>query len=164
MKEKLIQNIISLGTATGQFSPSKATDTDIDIKREIVDAEYYKAVGQEKIRKSYRASILFDEDTREAKCWEEITDASNNVNVNSGNISIGASKTFFKGKTFGYKEFGKTWAVKKDEMEPGKVVDYSFDVNAIRKPIEQMLAQNNWKLVLVTSRKEASYKKKGWFG
>ena len=46
---------------------------------------------------------------------------------------------------------------------PGKVVDYSFDVKSIRGPIEDMLSQNGWKLSLVTLRKDATYKKKGWF-
>jgi hypothetical protein len=49
-------------------------------------------------------------------------------------------------------------------MTPDKVVDYSFDVKSIRNSIEKILNENGWKLVQVTSRKEASYKKKkGWF-
>ncbi len=79
-------------------------------------------------------------------------------------MSFGTSKSFFKGKTFVNKEFDKTWAIKKDTGTPGKVIDYSFDVNKIRGPIETMHSKNKWKLTLVTSRKDASYKKKGLFG
>ena len=56
----------------------------------------------------------------------------------------------------------KTWGIKSNMM-PGKAVDYSFDVKSIRNPIEILLNENGWKLVQVLSRKEASYKKKGWF-
>ena len=50
-------------------------------------------------------------------------------------------------------------------MTGGKVVDYSFDVKSLRKPIENLLNENGWKLIQVITRKEASYKKKkkGWF-
>ena len=58
----------------------------------------------------------------------------------------------------------KKLSVKPDMMTPDKVVDYSFDVKSIRNSIEKILNENGWKLVQVTSRKEASYKKKkGWF-
>jgi len=163
-KEDLIKSVIELGSKTGQFSGSKGNDTDLVLEREIVNADYYKAVGEEKVKRTYRAFMLFDESTQEAKYNEEITEASSNLDIGSGGVSFGTSKSFFKGKTFGTKEFGKTYAIKKDTLTPGKVVDYSFDVNKIREPIKDLLAQNGWKLVLVTSRKDASYKKKGLFG
>lgn len=164
MKDELIKAVIELGVETGQFSASKGKDTDIVIEREIVDADYYKAVGEEKVKKTYRAYILLDEATQEAKYNEEIKEISSNLSFGSSGMSFGTSKSFFKGKTFVNKEFNKTWAIKKDTGTPGKVVDYSFDVNKIRAPIETMLAKNKWKLTLVTSRKDASYKKKGLFG
>jgi hypothetical protein len=163
-KEDLIKAIIELGSKTGEFSGSKGKDTDLVIEREIVNADYYKVLGEEKIRRTYHAYVLLDENTQEAKYNEEITEASNNLNVESGGMSFGTSKSFFKGKTFGSREFGKTYAIRKDTLTPGKVVDYSFDVNKIQGPIRDLLAQNNWKLVLVTPRKDASYKKKGLFG
>jgi hypothetical protein len=163
-KEDLIKGVIELGSKTGQFSGSKGKDTDLVIEREIVNADYYQIVGEEKVKKTYRAYVLFDESVQEAKYNEEITEASSNLDVGSGGMSFGTSKSFFKGKTFGTKEFGKTYAIKKDTLAPGKVVDYSFDVNKIRRPIQDLLAQNKWKLVLVTSRKDASYRRKGLFG
>jgi hypothetical protein len=164
LKDELMHRIIALGVETGEFSAFRGKDTDAIIDREIVDADYYKLVGEEKVKKTYRAYILLDDSTQEAKYNEEITEASSNLNVGSGGMSFGTSKSFFKGKTFGQKEFNKTWAIKKDTGTPGKVVDYSFDVGKIRRPIENLLSQNKWKLVLVTSRRDASYKKKGLFG
>jgi hypothetical protein len=164
VKHQLANGIIDLGTKTGEFSASNGNDTDVVIEREIVNADYYKVVGEEKIKKNYRAYVLLDEGKQEARYNEEMTEASSNANVGLGGMSFGTSKSFFKGKTWGTKEFGKTYAIKKDTLEPGKVVGYSFDVKKIRGPIEDMLTQHNWKLTLVTSRKDASYKKKGLFG
>ena len=128
-----------------------------------MNADYYKVVGEEKVKKTYHAYVLFDEGAREAKYNEEVMDTSSDLDVGSGGMSFGTSKSFFKGKTWG-KEFGRTYAIKKDTLTPGKVFDYSFDVSKIRNPIQELLAQNGWKLVFVSSRKDASYKKKGLFG
>jgi hypothetical protein len=164
LKDDLVKNVIELGAKTGEFSASKGKDTDIVIEREIVNADYYTVPGEEKIKKTYRAYMLLDETAKDAKYNEELTESSSGIGAGPGGLSFGTSKSFFKGKTFGTKEFGKTWAIKKDTGTPGKVVDYSFDVKKIRAPIEEMLSQHQWKLTLVTSRKDASYKKKGLFG
>jgi hypothetical protein len=112
----------------------------------------------------YKAYILLEE-SHETKYNEEITQLSHEqaLNPSTGEASFGIAKSLFRGKTFVHKEFGKTWEIKKKNAAPGNVVDYSFDVKSIRGPIEEMLSQNGWKLSLVTLRKDATYKKKGWF-
>lgn len=166
-KDQLIEDIIQLGSRTGQFSASKGKDTDVLIERKIVEADYYKpdGRGEEKIERMYRAYVLLDEASHEVKYNEEITQLSQDeaLNPSTGEVSFGVSKSLFRGKTFAHKEFGKTWAIKKENETPGKVIDYSFDVKSIRNPIEEMLSQNGWKLSLVTLKKDATYKKKGWF-
>ena len=165
-KDQLAQTITQLGTQTGQFTASKGKDTDLIIEHKIVDAEYYKLVGKEKILKIYRGYMFFDESAHEAKYNEEISEGSSGggMNLGSGSFGFEASKSTFHGKVIGMKETQKVWGLKKEDLTPGKVVDYSFDVKGIRQPIEQALIANGWKLVLVTFRKDASYpKKKGWF-
>jgi len=166
MKDQLTQTITQLGSQTGLFTASKGKDTDLVIEHKIVDAEYYKLAGKEKILKMYHAYMFFDETTHEAKYNEEITEGSSGggLNLGSGTLGFGASKSTFHGKVIGMKETQKVWGIKKEDLTPGKVVDYSFDIKDIRQPIEQALIANGWKLVLVTFRKDASYpKKKGWF-
>jgi hypothetical protein len=174
-KGEIIQSIVDLASKTGEFTAEKGKeDTDLVIEKKIVDAAYGKVAGAEKIKKTYRAYILFDESTYEAKYNEELTESSDNIDLSSssssrsndnterGTMSFGTSKKLFRGRMLAHKEMQKTWGVKPD-MTPGKVVDYSFDVKSIRNPIEKILNENGWKLVQVISRKEASYKKKGWF-
>jgi len=163
-KGELIARVIELGAKSGQFTASKGKDTDVVIEREIVNADYYELVGEEKVKKNYQAYMLLDEGVQDAKYNEQLTDASSKATVGPDGLKFGTSKGFFKGKTFGTKEFDKTFAIKKDTKEPGKVVDYTLEVNRIRNPIQDLLSQSNWKFTLVTSRKDASYKKKGLFG
>jgi hypothetical protein len=172
-KGEIIQSILDLASRTDNFTIIKSEDTDLVVEKKIVDAAIDKASGAENIVKIYRAYILFDESSHEAKYNEELTESSDKVNLNSsstsngnaglGTMSFGMSKKFVRGRTFAHKETRKTWTSKGDKM-PSKVIDYSFDVKSIRNPIENLVNESGWKLVQVLSRSEASYKKKkGWF-
>jgi hypothetical protein len=171
-KGEIIQSIVDVASKTGEFTAQKGKDTDLVIEKKIVDTAYGKVAGADKIKKTYRAYILFDESIHQAKYNEELSESSDNFdlssssrsddNIKRGTVSFGTSKKLFRGRILAHKEMQKTWGIKPD-MTPGKVVDYSFDVKSIRNPIEKILNENGWKLVQVISRKEASYKKKGWF-
>jgi hypothetical protein len=91
-KDQLIEDIIQLGSRTGQFSALRGKDTDVFIERKIVNAEYYEADGhgEELIEKMYRAYVLLDESSNEAKYNEEITQLSQDepLNPSTGEIKV----------------------------------------------------------------------------
>ena len=174
-KSELIQSIVDLLSSTEKkFTIVKGEDTDLVVEKKIVDAAIEKPSGAEKVAKTYKAYILFDESSHEARYNEELTESSANLDFDSssrnnhgnsgigGTMSFGTSKKFFRGRMLAHKEIRKTWGSKGDMM-PNKVIDYSFDVKSIRDPIEKLVNESGWKLVQVTSRSEAAYKKKGWF-
>ena len=161
-KDAIIQDIVDLASKTGEFTAEKGKDTDLVIEKKIVDAAYSKVAGAKRIKKTYRAYILFDESPHEARYNEELSESSDNIDLGSsssrtdndtgiGNMSFGTSKKLFRGKMLGHKEMQKTWGIKSDMT--GKVVDYSFDVKSLRKPIENLLNENGWKLIQVITRK-----------
>jgi hypothetical protein len=174
-KSELIQSIVDLLSSTEKkFTIVKGEDTDLVVEKKIVDAAIEKPSGAEKVAKTYKAYILFDESAHEARYNEELTESSANLDFDSssrnnhgnsgigGTMSFGTSKKFFRGRMLAHKEIRKTWGSKGDMM-PNKVIDYSFDVKSIRDPLEKLVNESGWKLVQVTSRSEAAYKKKGWF-
>ena len=151
----------------------KGEDTDLVVEKNV-DSAIEKASGAEKVAKTYRAYILFDESSHEARYNEELTESSANLDFDSssrnnddnsrlgGTLSFGTSKKFCRGRMLAHKEIRKTWGSKGDMM-PNKVIGYSLDGKSIRDPIEKLVNESGWKLVQVTSRSEASYKNKGWF-
>jgi hypothetical protein len=172
-KDMVIQSIVDLASKTGKFTIVKSEDdTDLVVEKKIIDAAIDKGSGAEKIAKTYRAYMLFDESSHEAKYYNELTESSDNVSFDSssrsndntgiGTVSLGTSKKFFRGRMFAHKEIRKTCSSKGDAMT-SKVIDYSFDVKSIRNPIEKLVNESRWRLVQVLSRSEASYKKKAWF-
>ena len=79
-KDAIIQDIVDLASKTGEFTAEKGKeDTDLVTEKKIVDAAYGKVAGAERIKKTYRAYILFDESIREAKYNEELSESSDNV-------------------------------------------------------------------------------------
>src|SRR5919109_2834307 len=119
-KGEIIKSIVELASKTGEFTAEKGKDTDFVIEKKIVDTAYGKAEGVEKIKKTYRACILFDESTHEAKYNEELSESSDNVDdFNSsssrrsdngagiGTMSFGMSKKLFRGRTLAHKEMQK---------------------------------------------------------
>jgi hypothetical protein len=174
-KGELIQSIVDLLSSTEKFTIVKGEDTDLVVEKKIVDAAIDKPSGAENVVKTYRAYILFDELTHEARYNEELTESSANLDLDSssrnnddnsrmgGTMSFGTSKKFFRGRMLAHKEIRKTWGIKGEDMMPNKVIDYSFDVKSIRDPIEKLVDESGWKFVQVISRSEASHKKKGWF-
>jgi hypothetical protein len=121
-KDEIIQSIVELASKTGEFTAQKGKeDTDLVIEKKIVDAAYGKVAGAEKIKKIYRAYILFDESAHEAKYNEELSESSGNVdlissssssrsddNTEGGTMSFGTSKKLFRGRMFADKEMQKT--------------------------------------------------------
>ena len=99
------------------------------VEKKIVDAVIDKGSGiEKKIAKTYRAHILFDECSHEAKYNEELTESSDDVNFDfsprsnynagMGTMSFGTSKKFFRGRMFAHKETRKTWSSSnKGEMQ-----------------------------------------------
>ena len=175
-KGELIQSIVDLASSKEEkFTIAKGEDTDLVVEKKIVDAAIDKPSGAEKVAKTYRAYILFDEPSHEARYNEELSESSANLGFDSssrdnndnsgigGTMSFGASRKFFRGRMLAHKEIRKTWGTKGEDVMPSKVIDYSFDVKSIRDPIEKLVSESGWKLVQVTSRSEASYKKKRWF-
>src|ERR687891_2580895 len=127
-KGELIQSIVDLASSTDKFTVVKSEDTDLVVEKKIVDAAIDKASGAENVAKTYKAYILFDESSHEARYNEELTESSANLDFDSssrnnddnsrmgGTISFGTSKKFFRGRMFAHKEMRKTWGSKGDMM------------------------------------------------
>ena len=101
-KGEIIKSIVELASKTGEFTAEKRKDTDLVIEKKIVDTAYGKAEGVEKIKKTYRACILFDESTHEAKYNEELSESSDNVD----DFNSSSSRRSDNGAGIGTMSFG----------------------------------------------------------
>jgi len=156
-KNDLLRQILQLGSSSSEFSVNTSDETDLVVERKIVDAEYYKLVGKEGLKETYKAYLLLDEGSGEARYYEIITSEAKGAGI-FPTPGLRVEKQFFKGKTLFKKESGKAWGWKKpDPRSFGKVYDYKFDVRKIREPIKSLIEQNGWKFTQVLQKSNATY-------
>jgi hypothetical protein len=156
-KDDLLRRVLQLGSSSSEFTVNNSNETDLVVERKIVDAEYYKLVGKEGLKETYKAYLLLDEGRREARYYEIITSEAKSAGI-FPTPSLHVEKEFIKGKTLFKKESGKAWGWKKpDPRSFGKVYDYEFDVRKIREPIKSLIEQNGWKFTQVLQKSNATY-------
>ena len=156
-KKDLLSQILQLGSSSSEFTVNTSNETDLVVERKIVDAEYYKVVGKEGLKETYKAYLLLDECRDEARYYEIITSEAKSAGI-FPTPSLHVEKEFVKGKTLFKKESGKAWGWKKpDPRSFGKVYDYEFDVRKIREPIKNLIEQNGWKFTQVLQKSNATY-------
>jgi len=63
-KNDILRQILQLGSSSSEFTANTSSETDLVIERKIVDAEYYKVVGKEGLKETYKAYLLLDESRR----------------------------------------------------------------------------------------------------
>ena len=114
----------------------------------IVNAKYLDLVGAKvgKIDKSYTITVRFDEKKSRFDFVERKTDSSGGVGLTpDGDVSIGAEKSFFTGKSSS-KEFSFTFGdVNKTKDGVSPVLSYKFETKMIKDPLFDYLKQNGWK-------------------
>jgi len=156
-KNDLLRQILQLGSSSSEFAVNMSDETDLVVERKIVDAEYYKIVGKEGLKETYKAYLLLDEGCHEARYYEIITSEAKSAGI-FPTPSLHVEKEFIKGKTLFKKESGKAWGWKKpDPRSFGEVYDYEFDVRKIREPIKSLIEQNGWRFTQVLQKSNATY-------
>ena len=162
-KSDLMAKLTELGQESDQFTLSSSPETDFVVERKIVYANVAGPADLESLKKSYKAFLLLDEQTHEARYNEEMTETSSTVGEtgsSAGNPGVSEEKKFFRGKVLAEKEYGKEWAVKREGLHISftPVYNYSFDVSKVRGPIKDLIEDSGWKFKQVTLKQEATYK------
>jgi len=156
-KNDLLRQILQLSSGSSEFTANPSNETDLVVERKIVDAEYYKVVGKEGLKETYKAYLLLEEERHEARYYEIITSEAKSTSI-FPTPRLHVEKEFIKGKSLFKKESEKVWAWKThDPRSFEKVYDYEFDVRKIREPIKSLIEQSGWKFTQVLQKSNATY-------
>lgn len=145
-RNELVQTLLGLGENSPDFKIVPSNESDLLLEQRIVDAKYYGITSEEKLQKIYRAKIWLDEARKEVKYQEILTDQSRSVGV-FPTPKLELEKSIIKGKVLFKKEKGVALGFKKP-FAPGslgKVYDYSFDIEKIRRPVRQAVEAAGWR-------------------
>ena len=146
MNMGLREKLLALGSSSELFTIRPGEDCDLYLEHKIVDAQYYGIASKEKVEKRYAAKIWLVSDERTVKYREIIEEQSRSAGVLPA-PRLTAEKSFFKGKVLFKKEKEVAFGFKKplDPTSFGKVYQYDFDVEKIRRPVRELVQSEDWK-------------------
>jgi hypothetical protein len=156
-KETVISRILALNEPTKPYHIVKGDSTDLIAEWKIADASWWGIFNKNGFRESYRANLLLDETRHSVRCFEELGSVSWSAGMSGLTPMINYNKSFFSGRVLYKKEYSVQYGIK-DPSQPaiGKVYEYQFDVDEIRKPIINVVKECGWEWVPVTARRHIS--------
>jgi hypothetical protein len=157
-KSELLGKLLALNSASNSFEIKRDEETDLLVEERIVDAKWREgalAMTEKGLKKGYKAWLLLDEASHEARFCEEMTTETKEKKGPFGLGGMSGQKTTFRGKAFAYKEHGSSGSLfggKKD-------YEYTFDVKKVHDPIRNTVEENGWSFKQVATKGAATYKK-----
>jgi hypothetical protein len=157
-KGSLLERLLALNNPSNPFEIKRSEETDLLIEQRIVDAKWREgdfAMTEKELKKGYKAWLLLDEASHEARFCEEMTTETKEKKGPFGLGGMSSQKTTFRGKTFAHKEHGSSGSLfggKKD-------YEYTFDVKTVHEPLKRTVEENGWSFKQVATKGAATYKK-----
>ena len=142
----LREKLLALGSSSELFTIRLGEDCDLYLEHKIVDAQYYGIASKEKVKKRYAAKIWLVDEQRTVKYREIVEEQTGSASVLPA-PKLSMEKSFFKGKVLFKKEKEVAFGFKKplDPTSFGKVYQYDFDVEKIRRPVRELVQSEGWK-------------------
>jgi hypothetical protein len=156
-KTMLLEKLLALNNPSNPFEIKRSDETDLLIEQRIVDAKWRESdlITEKELKKGYKAWLLLDENTHEARFCEEMATEEKEKKGPFGMGGFSSQKTTFRGKTFAHKESGSSGSLfggKKD-------YEYLFDVKKVHDPIRNTVEENGWQFKQVVTKGAATYRK-----
>ncbi|MBI4288647.1 MAG: hypothetical protein HY671_09500 [Chloroflexi bacterium] len=156
-KDSLKQRLLGLNSPELPYEIKPTSETDLLVEWKIVDAKWFAVFARERLSKIYRAFIVLDESRRAARYCEELVTVQWLAGTDGHPTpTLAYQRQFFRGRIL----FQKSWGVQyglKENLKPGKIYEYKFDVGYVRDPIKQAVEDNGWEFVPVVRKSHATY-------
>jgi hypothetical protein len=154
-KSDLVKKLLALNSDDIPYTIKPGVESDIFVEWNLVNARWRKLLGDEGIRKIYRAFIMIDEERHTARYLEETGSVEWSIGLD-GRKSPGVhfEKTFFQGRVLFQKEMAVQYYIKPDGSL-GTAYKYVFDVSIVKQGIRQICESNGWEFVEVLNPKHA---------
>lgn len=153
-RQELINRIMALNDPSKPYRIRKGDESDLVAEWKIVDAEWYGVFNKSGLNKAYRALMQVDESRHTVRCCEEIGSIAWTAGLSGITPRISYSRGFFRGRILYSKAYARGYGLRQlAPPEPGKVYEYSFDINEIRGPIILTVEENGWEWVPVTAKR-----------
>jgi hypothetical protein len=138
--QEVKERILALNRETAPYRIIDGASEGVDLIAEwkIVDAKWYEIFAKANLTKVFRIYMKLDPAKHELRAKdEELT-----LEWKAGVPSLSLAKSKFQGQMTSV-EFGTAYAFS-EELAPGRVYNYRFNTNEMKKPIQEAAAASGW--------------------
>jgi len=158
--ETLFSRLLALNDPSKPFRFCQGTETDLIAEWKFTDAKWFGILNKSGLKQTYRAMLFLDQSRHTVRCFEESSMVSWSAGLQGMEPSFQYSSSRFGGRILFKKSRGIGYGFKDLKGgSPGKVYDYSFDIDDIREPIIDTVLKSGWEWVPVTAKRHATYSK-----
>ena len=159
-REALFSSILSLNDPSKPYRFSQGKETDIIADWKYVDAKWCGILNKSGLKQTYRAMLFLDASRHTVRCFESSRSVSWKAGLQGTDPSFESTSSRFGGSILFKKSRGVGYGFKDLKGgSPGKVYDFSFDVDDIREPVKDIVLKSGWEWVPVTVKRHARYSK-----
>ncbi|CAN5387983.1 hypothetical protein BH10PSE1_BH10PSE1_15370 [soil metagenome] len=126
-------------TAPFRIRSGKAEKVDLVAEWKIVDARWYEIFAKAGIKRVFKVLMKFDEDTGQVRAVDQEFD----VEWRAGLPELRAAATGFRGQKW-EASFETVYAFREEDLSWGKVYEYRFNTDEIKKPLVDAAREAGW--------------------
>jgi hypothetical protein len=156
---ELKTRILSINSPDLPYEIKTTPETDLLVEWKIADAKWFAVFSKERLKKTYRGYLLLDESRKSARYCEELASVRWMAGAsNQSQPTLSYQKQFFRGRIL----YQKSWEVQygiREDLSPGKIYEYQFDVRKVRNPIKKVIEDGGWEFVPVIIKSHATLKR-----
>jgi len=159
-KNVLQEKLLALNNPSNPFEIKRSDETDLYVEERIVEAKWREGeldLTEKELKKGYKAWLLLDENSHEARLCDEMATEEKEKKGPFGLGGFSTQKTTFRGKMLARKEGGSSGSISPFGVK--KHYEYTFDVKKVHDPIKKTVEENGWQFKLVATKGAATYKK-----
>lgn len=140
---ELARRLLALNGAHLPWALRTGPEADIVAEWKFADATWWGVLAKSGMKKSYRLRLFFDEAKRRCGALDEFGE----LDWSAGLLAaprIHYSRSFFRGIQLARRRREVVYGLRVPTGQPGKVVDYTFDIDEVKQPVIAVVVAAGW--------------------
>lgn len=140
---ELTRRLLDLNSTQLPWAVRIGPEADIVAEWKYADASWWGVLAKSGMKKSYRLRLFFDEAKRQCSALDEFGELDWSAGLMAA-PRIHYSRSFFRGIQLVRRQREVVYGLRTPTGQPGKVVDYAFDIDEVKQPVIAAVIAAGW--------------------